>query len=50
MHEKSGVEQFWDAVSVKFNDNRKWSELNLQQQSVFIDGINRILAVLHRMV
>lgn len=50
MNEKSDVEQFWDAVSVKFNDNRKWSELNLQQQSVFIDGINRVLVVLHRLV
>lgn len=46
----SDTEKLWSALAAKFGDNRKWSELNMQQQSVFIDGVNRILAVLHRMV
>ncbi len=46
----SDVEQFWQAVAAKFGDNRKWSELNLQQQQVVMQGINNLLAVLHRMV
>ena len=47
---KSDVEHFWQAVAAKFGDNRQWNELNLQQQQVVIQGLNNILAVLHRMV
>lgn len=47
---QNDVEDFWKAVAAKFGDNRQWSELNLQQQQVVIQGINNILAVLHRMV
>lgn len=46
----SDVEQFWQSVAAKFGDTRKWSELNLQQQQVVIQGLNNVLAVLHRMV
>ena len=47
---QSDVEQFWDAVAAKFGDNRKWQDLTPQQQHVIINGINHILAVLHRAV
>lgn len=46
----SDVEKFWEGVAAKFGDNRKWSDLNLEQQQVLIRGINHILAVLHRVV
>ena len=46
----SEVEELWIKLAKAFGDSRKWSELNMQQQAVFIDGVNRILAVLHRMV
>lgn len=46
----SEVEELWVKLSVAFGDNRKWNELNTQQQSIFIEGVNRVLAVLHRMV
>jgi hypothetical protein len=47
---QNDVEQFWQAVATKFGDNRQWSELDIQQQQVVIQGLNNILAVLHRMV
>ena len=46
----SEVEELWVKLASSFGDNRKWPELTMQQQSVFIDGVNRVLAVLHRMV
>jgi len=46
----SEIEQFWEQTAPKFNDQRKWSELTLQQQQVFIQGINHILAVFHKLV
>jgi hypothetical protein len=50
MNDKSEVEQYWEAVASKWCDNRKWHELNNQQQQVVIQSINALLAVLHRMV
>lgn len=46
----SEVEELWVRLASAFGDNRKWSELTMQQQSVFIEGVNRVLAVLHRLV
>jgi hypothetical protein len=46
----SEVEQLWNALRGKFNDERTWNELTAQQQNVFIQGINCFLAVVHRMV
>ena len=46
----SEVEQYWQAVAAKFGDERKWTDLNPQQQQVVIQSINALLAVLHRIV
>ena len=43
----SEVEQLWYALSAKFGNNRTWHELSAHEQQVFIDGINRIIAVLN---
>ena len=43
----SEVEQLWYALSTKFGNNRAWRELSAQEQHIFIDGINRIIAVLN---
>lgn len=46
----SEVEQYWQAIATKWGDERKWSDLNGQQQQVVIQSINALLAVLHRIV
>lgn len=43
----SEVEQFWYAVQKHTGDTRKWEELPPQAQSIFIQGINMILAVVN---
>lgn len=50
MNQKDDVTRFWEATAAKFNDTRKFHELTPQQQQVFMQGINNILAVMHRMV
>lgn len=44
---KSDVELFWDVISKRFGVQREWHSLSAMEQNVFIDGINRILAVIH---
>jgi hypothetical protein len=46
----SEVEQLWLQLAAKFGNTKKWNELNQQQQAVFIDGVNRVLAVVHGIV
>lgn len=46
----SDVEIYWERVAKAFSDERKWHELNGQQQQVVIQSINALLAVLNRMV
>ena len=46
----SEVEQYWERISKAFGDERKWTDLNGQQQQVVIQSINALLAVLHRIV
>ena len=46
----SETETLWNAVRKHFNDEREWKNLNMQQQQVFIQGINAFLAVLHKVV
>ncbi len=46
----SEVEQLWNRLRGHFSDTREWSQLNLQQQQVFIQGINNILAVFYKQV
>ena len=50
MNNKSEVEIYWERVAEKFGDERKWHELNSQQQQAVIHSINAMLAVLHRIV
>ena len=42
----SDVERFWNAVSAKFGDNRKWNQLNQMEQMQVLQGVNMILSVL----
>ena len=44
------VEIYWERVAKAFSDERKWHDLNSQQQQVVIQSISALLAVLHRMV
>jgi hypothetical protein len=44
----SDVEKFWVAVAAKFGDNRKWHQLQPQEQHQVVMGINMILSVLKR--
>jgi len=44
----SETEKFWDAMAAKFGNQRKWSQLNAQEQQQVIMGINLILAVVSR--
>ena len=46
----SDIEILWDKLRLHFNDNREWKQLNLQQQQVFIQGVNMLLAVLDKRV
>lgn len=46
----SEVEKFWYALSGKFGNNRTWNQLSAQEQHIFIDGINRIIAVLNNQI
>jgi hypothetical protein len=46
----SDTELYWERVSKAFGDERKWTDLNGQQQQVVIQSINALLAVLHRIV
>ena len=46
----SEVEQLWSKLAIAFNDNRTWHQLNQQQQQLFIQGVNQILAVCHQLV
>ena len=46
----SDVEKFWYALSGKFGNNRTWNQLSAQEQHIFIDGINRIIAVLNNQI
>ena len=46
----SEVEIYWERISKAFGDDRKWADLNGQQQQVVIQSINALLAVLHRIV
>ena len=50
MNDKSEVEIYWERVALAFGDERKWHELNSQQQQAVIHSINAMLAVLHRIV
>jgi hypothetical protein len=42
----SDVERFWQAVSAKFGDGRRWSDLRPHEQMQVIQGINMILGAL----
>lgn len=46
----SEVENLWSQLAAKFGNTKKWHELNQQQQAIFIDGVNRVLAVVHGIV
>ena len=46
MNNVSLVEQYWEALADKAGDNRKWSDLRVQEQHVVITSINMILSVL----
>lgn len=46
----SEVEELFSKLAEKFGDNRKWYQLTRNQQDVFVEGVNRILAVMHRMI
>jgi hypothetical protein len=46
----SDVESYWQAIAAKFGDNRKWTDLQPQEQHLVINSINQLLAVLHRLV
>lgn len=43
----SDTEKFWLAISKHFGVEKQWNQLSAMEQNVFIDGINRILAVIH---
>ena len=45
---KSDVEMYWDAVASKFGDDRAWSDLSPEFQSIVIQSINALLFVLTR--
>lgn len=42
----SDVELYWEAIANKAGDNRKWTELNPQEQMMIIQSINQLLHVL----
>jgi hypothetical protein len=44
----SDVEKFWVAIAAKFGCNRKWHELQPQEQQQVIMGINMIIGVVAR--
>lgn len=48
--DKSGVEKIWDAIAKHFEDTRTWYQLNQQQQQIFLQAINMMLAVVHKQV
>jgi hypothetical protein len=42
----SDVEKFYAASAAKFGSKRKWSELQPQEQMMFVQGINILLSIL----
>lgn len=47
---KSPVEITWDAIAKNYQDSRTWHQLTRQQQDVFLQAINMILAVVYEYV
>ena len=43
---KSDVEIYWDAINSKCSKQRKWDELNPQEQMIVMQSINMMLQVL----
>ncbi len=42
----SDVEKFYAAAADKFGSNRKWQDLQPQEQMMFVQGINILLQIL----
>jgi hypothetical protein len=46
----SETEELWNQLAAKFGNPKMWHELTQRQQALFIDGVNRVLAVVHGIV
>ena len=43
MNNESDIEKLYRKLAAKFNDNRTWHQLHIQEQLQFIHGFNMIM-------
>jgi archaellum biogenesis protein FlaJ (TadC family) len=48
MNNESDIEKLYRKLAAKFDDNRTWHQLHIQEQLQFIQGVNMIMQTFQR--